>query len=69
MIHYYDPVDETEIDAPLDFYDVEETFPDCTVQILRNTETGQISLGWWENGGRRISTPEDLRPPMQTRGS
>ena len=31
-------------------YDVEEVHTDCTVQILRNTNTGEISIGWWENG-------------------
>ena len=32
-------------------YDVEEIHPDCTVQILRNTVTGEQSVGWWENKG------------------
>ncbi len=30
-------------------YDQEELHPDCTVQILRNSLTGEISVGWWEN--------------------
>ena len=30
-------------------YDIEEIYPDCTVQILRNSVTGEISIGWWEN--------------------
>lgn len=33
----------------LPLYDQEETFPDCTVQILRNSITGETSIGWWEN--------------------
>lgn len=32
------------------FYDKEETFPDCTVQVLTNTATGETSVGWWKNG-------------------
>lgn len=32
------------------FYDKEETFPDCTVQVLTNTVTGETSVGWWQNG-------------------
>lgn len=30
-------------------FDVEELHPNCTVQILRNSVTGETSLGWWEN--------------------
>ena len=32
------------------FYDQEETYPDCTVQVLTNTATGETSVGWWRNG-------------------
>lgn len=30
-------------------YDEVETFPNCTVQILRNSITGDESVGWWIN--------------------
>lgn len=30
-------------------FDIEELHENCTVQILRNSVTGEISLGWWEN--------------------
>ena len=30
-------------------FDIEEIHPNCTVQILRNSVTGEISVGWWEN--------------------
>ena len=30
-------------------FDIEEIHQNCTVQILRNSVTGEISLGWWEN--------------------
>lgn len=30
-------------------YDIEEVYPNCTVQILRNSVTGEESVGWWEN--------------------
>lgn len=36
-------------DEPTGYYDVEEIHPDCTVQVLRNSETGAVSVGWWEN--------------------
>ena len=32
------------------FYDHEEIYPDCTVQVLTNTATGDVSVGWWKNG-------------------
>lgn len=30
-------------------FDEEETIPNCTVQVLRNTQTGEESVGWWRN--------------------
>ena len=30
-------------------YDQEEVHDNCTVQILRNSYTGKISIGWYEN--------------------
>lgn len=33
-------------------YDKEETFTNCTVQILTNTVTGEVSVGWWKTGDR-----------------
>lgn len=36
-------------------YDIEEVHHNCTVQILRNSVTGEQSIGWW---------PE-TQPPME----
>ena len=36
---------KTEINV----YDKEETYPNCTVQVLTNTVTGDVSVGWWKN--------------------
>lgn len=30
-------------------FDKEEIFHDCTVQVLTNTVTGEVSVGWWRN--------------------
>lgn len=30
-------------------YDKEEVYDNCTVQVLTNTVTGEVSIGWWEN--------------------
>lgn len=31
------------------FYDQVETYENCTVQVLTNTATGDVSVGWWKN--------------------
>lgn len=33
----------------INLFDEEETYPDCTVQVLRNSITGSESVGWWRN--------------------
>ena len=33
------------------FFDKEEIFENCTVQVLTNTATGEVSVGWWRNEG------------------
>lgn len=33
----------------ISFYDQEETYSNCTVQILKNSKTGDLSIGWWKN--------------------
>ncbi len=33
-------------------FDEEETYPNCTVQVLRNSVTGDVSWGWWPNDER-----------------
>ena len=30
-------------------FDEEELHDNCTVQILKNTKTGESSTGWWDN--------------------
>lgn len=30
-------------------FDEEEIYTDCTVRILRNSITGEIDIGWWQN--------------------
>lgn len=40
-----DPKPKVEIN----FFDEEETYDNCTVQVLTNSVTGDISVGWWKN--------------------
>lgn len=52
---------DIHIDSMSIFDEVEE-HPDCTVQILKNSVTGEVSIGWTENqrgecgwcGGRSV---------------
>lgn len=37
----------TEMEIPI--YDQEEIHENCTVQILSNSVTGEVSVGWWPN--------------------
>lgn len=30
-------------------FDEREIHPNCTVEILRNSVTGETSIGWWDN--------------------
>lgn len=36
-------------DVEANVYDEAEEYPDCTVQILHNSVTGEYSVGWWKN--------------------
>lgn len=37
------------VETECNLFDVEEIHEDCTVQILRNSVTGEESVGWWPN--------------------
>lgn len=39
-------------------FDIEEVHPNCTVQILKNSVTGEVSVGWWPNDNKPIGTKE-----------
>ena len=45
---YYGRNERTE-DTDIPYYDKETRIDNCTVQILENTETGEVSIGWWRN--------------------
>lgn len=38
---------ETKVESNV--YDIENTYPNCTVQVLENSITGETSVGWWKN--------------------
>lgn len=37
------------VNVECNIYDKEEVFTNCTVQVLTNTVTGDVSVGWWKN--------------------
>ena len=39
-----------EIFVETNIYDEEEIHHNCVVQVLRNSVTGEISVGWWPEG-------------------
>lgn len=45
---YLDTLPTAEIEH-MNLYDEVEEHPNCTVQILTNSTTGEVSVGWWEN--------------------
>ena len=43
----------------INVYDERIVYPDCTVEILRNSVTGKESVGWWRNNKPPIGTEEE----------
>lgn len=37
------------VNVETSFYDKEEIHENCKVQVLTNTKTGEVSVGWWKN--------------------
>ena len=37
------------VESEIGLYDVEEIYENCTVQVLRNSVTGEVSVGWKRN--------------------
>lgn len=42
-------LEQAQYGVDTNLYNEEETHENCTVQILKNTYTGKISIGWFEN--------------------
>lgn len=48
LISMLDDVDSVVQNAPEDaIFDVIETHKNVTVEVLRNSKTGEVSIGWW----------------------
>lgn len=44
-----DSEDGKVVSVETNIYDEVIEYPNCTVQILRNSATGEESVGWWIN--------------------
>lgn len=42
-------MDGSEMKVEINVFDKVETYENCTVQVLTNTVTGEVSVGWWRN--------------------
>lgn len=49
QLEILDLLDKYKEDDQISFYDKEEIVENCTVQILSNSKTGDVSVGWWRN--------------------
>lgn len=38
----------------INIFDQCEEFENCTVQVLTNTVTGEVSVGWWQDSAEEI---------------
>ena len=38
-----------QVQVETNLFDKEEIYQNCTVQVLTNTVTGEVSVGWWKN--------------------
>ena len=47
IIFFQSQIKDDKIETNM--YDKEEIFENCTVQVLTNTLTGEVSVGWWKN--------------------
>lgn len=52
--HIYYAYVEKPVKVETNIFDEETTYPDCTVQILRNSITGEESVGWRNNRNEKI---------------
>lgn len=43
------PVVYSHEDMDIPIFDQVETYTNCTVQVLTNSITGAVSIGWWQN--------------------
>ena len=48
-VYRFEPLEEGGGQIQTNLFDTEELHENCTVQILKNSMTGEKSIGWWKN--------------------
>lgn len=56
--HELDLKQATEEQVKVNVFDEEEIYENCTVQVLRNSITGDVSVGWWQGDGEEYEEDE-----------
>ncbi len=44
-----DHLKQNNTKVSMNIFDKEEIYSNCTVQVLTNSVTGEVSIGWWKN--------------------
>lgn len=57
--------DNELISVRTNLYDEEEIHKNCTVQIWRNSVTGETSFGWWDNADQTDQNECELYGDME----
>lgn len=47
-------LNQPDVEFHADIYDKEEIHENCTVQVLTNSVTGDVSIGWWQDTAEEI---------------
>lgn len=56
LLMMLDDVDSVVKNCPNDsVFDVIETYTNCTVEVLRNTKTGEVSVGFYKNMSKQVN--------------
>ena len=44
----------TELPDEINLYNKRDVYENCTVEVLTNTDTGDVSVGWWQGTADEI---------------
>ena len=50
------------VDLQFNLFDEREVHTNCTVEIWRNSVTGETSIGWWDNNKPPTETDWECQP-------
>ena len=53
-------LDAEAVRVKTNMYDQEEVHNNCTVQVLTNSVTGEVSVGWWDNDNPPAGVEDEI---------